>query len=64
MLQHSRGYYLADRGTDLRTMQDYLGHRDQASVEAKSIIDLLGTRPPTPLLFALPHFFMLHHCLG
>ena len=21
-------YYLADRGTDLRTMQDYLGHRD------------------------------------
>jgi site-specific recombinase XerD len=28
MLRHSRGYYLADRGTDLRTMQDYLGHRD------------------------------------
>jgi site-specific recombinase XerD len=24
----SCGYYLADRGTDLRTMQDYLGHRD------------------------------------
>jgi integrase len=22
------GYYLADKGTDLRTMQNYLGHRD------------------------------------
>jgi len=28
MLRHSRGNYLADKGTDLRTMQDYLGHRD------------------------------------
>ena len=27
-LLHSCGYYLADKGTDLRTMQDYLGHRD------------------------------------
>jgi site-specific recombinase XerD len=27
-LRHSCGYYLADRGTDFRTMQDYLGHRD------------------------------------
>src|SRR5262249_44937769 len=27
-LGHSCGSYLADRGTDLRTMQDYLGHRD------------------------------------
>jgi type 1 fimbriae regulatory protein FimB len=27
MLRHSCGYYLADQGTDLRTMQDYLGHR-------------------------------------
>ena len=28
MLRHSSGYYSADQGTDLRTMQDYLGHRD------------------------------------
>jgi type 1 fimbriae regulatory protein FimB/type 1 fimbriae regulatory protein FimE len=27
-LRHSCGFYLADRGTDLRTMQDYLSHRD------------------------------------
>jgi hypothetical protein len=25
-------YYLADRGTDLRTMQDYLGHRDLSTL--------------------------------
>lgn len=28
MLRHSCGYYLADKATDLRTIQDYLGHRD------------------------------------
>lgn len=28
MLRHSCGFYLANRGTDFRTMQDYLGHRD------------------------------------
>src|SRR5262245_3909484 len=28
MLRHSCGYYLADQGTDLRTMRDCLGHRD------------------------------------
>ena len=28
MLRHSCGYYLANEGTDLRTMQDYMGHRD------------------------------------
>ena len=28
MLRHSCGYHLADQGTDLRTMQDYLSHRD------------------------------------
>lgn len=26
-MDHSCGYYLADKGMDLRTMQDYLGHR-------------------------------------
>lgn len=28
LLRHSCGYYLASTGVDLRTMQDYLGHRD------------------------------------
>jgi type 1 fimbriae regulatory protein FimB len=28
MLRHSCGYYLANRGCDLRLIQDYLGHRD------------------------------------
>lgn len=28
MLRHACGFALADRGTDFRTMQDYLGHRD------------------------------------
>gem|GEM_PF-5952249 len=28
MLRHSCGYYLVNTGVDLRTMQDYLGHRD------------------------------------
>ena len=27
-LRHSCGYYLANQGVDLRTMQGYLGHRD------------------------------------
>ena len=28
MLRHSCGFYLANRGHDLRLIQDYLGHRD------------------------------------
>ena len=28
MLRHSCGYYLANKGHDLRLIQDYLGHRD------------------------------------
>ena len=28
MLRHSCGYHMANEGIDLRTMQDYLGHRD------------------------------------
>ena len=28
MLRHSCGYYLANKGYELRLIQDYLGHRD------------------------------------
>jgi type 1 fimbriae regulatory protein FimB len=28
MLRHSCGYYLANKGYDMRLIQDYLGHRD------------------------------------
>jgi type 1 fimbriae regulatory protein FimB len=28
MLRHACGYALANKGHDLRTIQDYLGHRD------------------------------------
>ena len=28
MLRHSCGYYLANKGVDFRTTQDFLGHRD------------------------------------
>jgi type 1 fimbriae regulatory protein FimB len=28
MLRHGCGYALADRGTDFRVMQDYLGHKN------------------------------------
>jgi type 1 fimbriae regulatory protein FimB/type 1 fimbriae regulatory protein FimE len=28
MLRHGCGYYLASKGTDTRTIQDYLGHTD------------------------------------
>ncbi|MGE3424843.1 MAG: tyrosine-type recombinase/integrase [Dehalococcoidia bacterium] len=27
-LRHSRGFYLANQGYDLRLIQNYLGHRD------------------------------------
>src|SRR6516225_4294046 len=30
MLRHSCGFYLANRGYDLRLIQDYLGHRSEA----------------------------------
>lgn len=28
MLRHGTGYYLANRGTDTRTIQSYLGHKN------------------------------------
>ena len=28
MLRHATGYYLANKGTDTRTIQDYLGHKN------------------------------------
>ena len=41
MLRHSCDYYLADQGTDLRTMQDYLG------------IAIPSTQPITPALLGI-----------
>ncbi len=35
-LRHSSGYYLANKGHDLRLIQDYLGHRDPKSPFWKS----------------------------
>jgi type 1 fimbriae regulatory protein FimB len=28
MLRHACGFFLTDEGTDMRLIQDYLGHRD------------------------------------
>jgi len=33
MLRHACGYYLANKGIDTRTIQDYLGHRSIANTE-------------------------------
>ncbi|MEA5448516.1 tyrosine-type recombinase/integrase [Leptolyngbya sp. CCNP1308] len=33
MLRHACGYYLANRGVDTRTIQDYLGHRNIQNTE-------------------------------
>lgn len=33
MIRHACGYYLANRGTDTRTIQDYLGHRNIQNTE-------------------------------
>src|SRR5262249_57599682 len=46
MLRHSCGYCLADKGTDLRTMQDYLGHRDPKHTEHYTRV-AWHRRPPT-----------------
>jgi hypothetical protein len=44
MLRHSCGYYLADKGTDLRTMQDYLGHRDPKHTATTRASPGIGSR--------------------
>lgn len=33
MLRHARGYALANRGTDTRTIQEYMGHKDLRSTQ-------------------------------
>lgn len=33
MLRHDCGYYLANRGVDTRTIQDYLGHHNVQNTE-------------------------------
>jgi Phage integrase family len=47
MLRHSRRFSLANRGYDLRLIQDYLGHRDpkhpvQASVAVLHTLVVTG----------------------
>jgi hypothetical protein len=36
--------YLADQGTDLRTMQDYLGHRDPSIPRTPPALPGIGSR--------------------
>jgi type 1 fimbriae regulatory protein FimB len=39
MLRHSTGYYLVNRGIDIRTIQDYLGHRSISSTVRYTKLD-------------------------
>jgi len=60
MLLYSCGYYLANRGMDLRTMQDYLGHgRSQthrATPELPNIVLRASGGSPSPSTL-LPDIF-------
>ncbi|WP_163418386.1 tyrosine-type recombinase/integrase [Flagellimonas sp. HSM57] len=42
MQRHGCGYYLADTGTDLRTIQEYLGHQD--SKDKVTYTQIAGSR--------------------
>ena len=54
-------YYLADRGTDLRTMQDYLGHRDPRYAVASVAADVFKIAAP---LLALSLWSKRFHILA
>jgi site-specific recombinase XerD len=55
MLLHFCGHYMADQGTDFRTMQDYLGHRNPVMTARYTRVAALEAMTMTKRKPATPH---------